>query len=243
MQTITDTSRYGRAHAQAWDRLHPRLEHRGAWTDHPGDLPIVEGTLIRLQVEHLPGQQDPSRCGCGGLRSTPPRPMLIADAGVPAPLRPRKHRLTKQTLGWTAPKICEPTAGDRWTWLIIVALSSTAAGPHPHRGSAPPLKATRPTRAADPGPGPQRFRHPRAKTRNRPTRRNPPTPVPAARPAPRTPASTRTTPSGNPNQTQQSRSPRSAKAKRQAKVQGENRMTVSCHDDRRFGDRRGTKLA
>ena len=63
-----------------------------AWADHPGELPIVEGTLIRLQVEHLPGERDPkpvwlwsSRTerhtrGCG--------PLL---AGVPAPLRSRTH--------------------------------------------------------------------------------------------------------------------------------------------------------
>jgi hypothetical protein len=57
--TTTATTRYGAAHAQAWDRLHPRLEHRGAWADHPGELPIVAGTLIRLRVDHQPGQQDP----------------------------------------------------------------------------------------------------------------------------------------------------------------------------------------
>jgi hypothetical protein len=57
-QAVTDTPRYGKAEATAWDRMHPRLTHRGAWADHAGRLPIVEGTLIRLQVEHLPGQRD-----------------------------------------------------------------------------------------------------------------------------------------------------------------------------------------
>ena len=28
-------------------------------------------------------------------------------------------RLFKQILGWTAPKIRDPAAADRWTWLII----------------------------------------------------------------------------------------------------------------------------
>jgi hypothetical protein len=27
--------------------------------------------------------------------------------------------LFKQVLGWTAPKIRDPAAADRWTWLII----------------------------------------------------------------------------------------------------------------------------
>ena len=53
------TSRYGMAVAAAWDRVHPRLTHRAAWLDHDGDLPVIEGTLIRLQVDHLPGDRDP----------------------------------------------------------------------------------------------------------------------------------------------------------------------------------------
>ena len=30
-------------------------------------------------------------------------------------------RFFKQVLGWTAPKIRDPAAADRWTWLIIAA--------------------------------------------------------------------------------------------------------------------------
>lgn len=41
-------SRYGIAVACAWDRVHPRLTHRAAWLDHDGNLPVIEGTLIRL---------------------------------------------------------------------------------------------------------------------------------------------------------------------------------------------------
>jgi hypothetical protein len=57
--TSTLTSRYGMAAAAAWDRVHPRLTHRAAWLDHDGDLPVIEGTLIRLHVDHLPGDRDP----------------------------------------------------------------------------------------------------------------------------------------------------------------------------------------
>src|SRR5437773_2539402 len=57
--TSTVTSRYGIAVAAAWDRVHPRLTHRSAWLDHDGPLPVIEGTLIRLQVDHLPGDRDP----------------------------------------------------------------------------------------------------------------------------------------------------------------------------------------
>jgi DDE superfamily endonuclease len=57
--TSTLTTRYGTAVAAAWDRVHPRLIHRGAWLDHDGALPVIEGTLIRLRVDHLPGDRDP----------------------------------------------------------------------------------------------------------------------------------------------------------------------------------------
>jgi DDE superfamily endonuclease len=57
--TTTATSRYGTAMAAAWDKVHARLTHRAAWLEHEGPLPVIEGTLIRLQVDHLPGDRDP----------------------------------------------------------------------------------------------------------------------------------------------------------------------------------------
>jgi hypothetical protein len=117
------TSRYGIAVAAAWDRVHPRLTHRAAWLDHGGPLPVIEGTLIRLQVEHLPGDRDP-------------KPVWLWWSGTgaaPAPVDQcwqaflrrfdleHTFRLFKQTLGWTSPKIRDPAAADRWTWLIITA--------------------------------------------------------------------------------------------------------------------------
>lgn len=52
--THTDTRLYGPAWARSWDRLHPRLTHRTAWVAHTGNLPILEGTVVRLEVERLP---------------------------------------------------------------------------------------------------------------------------------------------------------------------------------------------
>ncbi len=72
--TTTQTTRYGTAVASSWDRLHPRLTHRAAWLDHEGALPIIEGTVIRLQVDQLPGGGDPTRSGCGGRAPAPPQP-------------------------------------------------------------------------------------------------------------------------------------------------------------------------
>ena len=119
--TSTATSRYGRAVAAAWDRVHPRLTHRAAWLDHAGDLPVIEGTLIRLQVDHLPGERDPKPVRPWSSR-TGPAPGEV-DRLWQAFLRrfdlEHTFRLFKQVLGWTAPKIRDPAAADRWTWLII----------------------------------------------------------------------------------------------------------------------------
>src|SRR5215468_6665865 len=108
--TTTLTSRYGMAAAAAWDRVHPRLTHRAGWLDHHGPLPAIEGTLIRLQDDHLPGDRDPKPVWLWWSRTG------AAPAGVDrcwqAFLRrfDREHtfRLFKQVLGWTAPKIRGP---------------------------------------------------------------------------------------------------------------------------------------
>lgn len=122
--TSTDTLRYGHAAARAWTRLHPRLTHRGAWADHPGDPPIVEGTLIVLQVEHLPADARPKPLWlwCSGDRVTSAE---LTDALWQAYLRrfdlEHTFRFLKQTLGWSAPNLRSPHAGDRWTWLVLAA--------------------------------------------------------------------------------------------------------------------------
>jgi hypothetical protein len=119
--TSTVTSRYGPAAAAAWDRVHPRLTHRAAWLDHDGPLPVIEGTLIRLTVDHLPGDRDPKPVWLWWSR-TGALPHDV-DRLWQAFLRrfdlEHTFRLFKQVLGWTAPKIRDPHAADRWTWLII----------------------------------------------------------------------------------------------------------------------------
>jgi hypothetical protein len=121
--TITETTRYGTAIATSWDRLHPRLTHRGCWLDHDGALPVIEGTLIRLQVEHLPGDRSPKPVWLWS--STTAASAADVDRWWQSFLRrfdlEHTFRLLKQTLGWTRPKIRSPEAADRWTWLVIAA--------------------------------------------------------------------------------------------------------------------------
>ena len=118
--TITATARYGTARACSWQRLHPKLERRDTWAHHNGELPVIEGTLIRLAVDHLPGDRHPkpvwlwSPATC----ATPAEVDRCWQAFLRRFDLEHTFRLFKQVLGWTAPKIRDPHAADRWTWLI-----------------------------------------------------------------------------------------------------------------------------
>ncbi|MFG2961473.1 NF041680 family putative transposase [Streptomyces sp. NPDC048291] len=122
-ETVQVTDRYGTAQVMAWDRIHPRLTTRSAWIDHDGELPLIEGTVIRLQVDHLPGGGDPLPVWLWssktGMTSTD------IDLRWQAFLRrfdlEHTFRFVKQTLGWTRPRLRTPEAADRWTWLVIAA--------------------------------------------------------------------------------------------------------------------------
>jgi hypothetical protein len=128
--TTTQTRRYGSATAQAWDRLHPRLHRRltrrAAWTG-SGELPIIAGTVIRLQVDRLPSRAIPKPVWLwrSGVHATHPTSAADVDRHWQAFLRrfdiEHTFRMLKQTLGWTCPKTRSPDAADRWTWLILTA--------------------------------------------------------------------------------------------------------------------------
>ena len=121
--TSTKTTRYGTARASSWDRLHPRLTHRTCWLDHGGPLPVIEGTLIRLQVDHLPGDRDPKPVWlwCSATGTAPEDVDRLWQAFLRRFDLEHTFRLFKQVLGWTRPKTRSPEAADRWTWLIIAA--------------------------------------------------------------------------------------------------------------------------
>jgi DDE superfamily endonuclease len=121
--TLTDTSRYGTARACAWNRLHPRLTHRAAWESHDGPLPIIEGSIIRLQVDRLPGNRSPKPVWLWS--SHPELTTSELNRLWQAFLRrfdlEHTFRFLTQTLGWTRPRIRTPDQGDRWTWPILAA--------------------------------------------------------------------------------------------------------------------------
>jgi hypothetical protein len=106
------TSRYGTAVAQAWNRVHPRLTHRAAWLDHDGPLPVIDGTLIRLQVDHLPGDRDPKPMWLwwSHARALPDDVDRLWQAFLRRFDLEHTFRLFKQVLGWTVPHQKRPNA-------------------------------------------------------------------------------------------------------------------------------------
>lgn len=118
--TSTD-DRYGTVQVTAWRGLHPRLGRRGHWANHE-EIPIVTGTVIRVDVEHLP---QPTSRAKKTLWLWAAGPGLDLDLCWRAYLRrfdiEHTFRFLKNTLGWTAPALRTPQQADRWTWIVAVA--------------------------------------------------------------------------------------------------------------------------
>ncbi len=116
-------SRYGRVHVRAWGGLHPELERRAAWADHAGPLPIIEGSIINLTVDHLPGDRAPKPMWL--WCSDPQAAAADVDWWWHSSLRrfdiEHTFRFLKQTLGLTRPRLRSPEQADRWVWLLIAA--------------------------------------------------------------------------------------------------------------------------
>jgi DDE superfamily endonuclease len=123
LETASTHDRFGTVRARAWSRLHPDLERRGAWTDHPGPLPIVEATIIGLAVDHLPGNRQPKPLWLWS--SHPVTSPVDLDRLWRTYLRrfdlEHTFRFFKQTLGFTRPRLRLPAQADRWAWLILTA--------------------------------------------------------------------------------------------------------------------------
>jgi hypothetical protein len=116
--------RYGKTTVQAWHDLHPRLHGRGRWKNED-EPPIVRGSVIKVEVEHLPK-------GHGGVKKTlwlwwsgTGRPDLERCARAYLRRFDIEHffRFIKSTLGWTTPSLRLPEQADRWSLLVAAAYS------------------------------------------------------------------------------------------------------------------------
>ena len=121
---VTNDPRYGTVTVTAWADRHPKLVGRGRWAGHDAP-PIVKGTVIRVEVEHLPKPTARNKKTLWLLWSGPSTPDL--DLCWRAYLRrfdiEHTFRFAKNTLGWTSPSLCTPEQAERWTWLVVAMLT------------------------------------------------------------------------------------------------------------------------
>lgn len=116
--------RYGSVKAAAFGRMHPKLESRAGFKDHQGPPPLIEGTVVGLNVDHLPGNRDPKPLWLWVSKPDPTDGREM-DHWWSMYLRrfdiEHTFRFLKQNLGWTRPHLREPAAADRWTWIVLAA--------------------------------------------------------------------------------------------------------------------------
>ena len=116
--------RFGAFTLRAYGHVHPRLARRNAgWANHTGPLPIIQGTVIHVRVERLPGDRKPKPMWL--WHSNPDANQLDLARVFAAFLRrfdlEHTFRFFKQTLGWTRPRVRMPEQADRWTWITLAA--------------------------------------------------------------------------------------------------------------------------
>ena len=135
----TEDHRYGKVRVRVWHGLHPRLSGRGRWGKGEGAPPIVRGSVIRVDVEHLPKRDGRKNKTLWLWWSGPGEPdlELCFRAYLHRFDLEHSYRFVKNTLGWTAPS---PTPSCVWRadW------STTCACP----GSGPAIPTSSPRRAS-----------------------------------------------------------------------------------------------
>jgi hypothetical protein len=120
----TDDPQYGHIQLQAWRGLHAIPQRHAEKGTHaqPHARPLVQGTLIRLEVERLPRPtKAPQPLWFWWWGPTPPNLAELWLAYVARFAIEHTFRFFKQTLKWTTPKLRRPEAADRWTWSLLLA--------------------------------------------------------------------------------------------------------------------------
>lgn len=151
---------YGEVTVTAWHELHPKQR---TYREPGGSVSIVEGTLIRLQVSRLPGRRDREPKTVWLWWHGDDRSGLDLDRVWRAYLRrfdiEHTFRFAKQVLGWTTPKLRTPQQADRWTWLVLAALTQLRLARALVNDHRLPWQPRQPAHALTPGRVRQGFGH------------------------------------------------------------------------------------
>src|SRR5665213_757459 len=121
---VASDPRYGTISVTAWHGMHPRLFCRGHWSGF-NQPPIVRGSVIRVEVEHLPKPTSRAKKTLWLWWSGEGTPDL--DRCWRAYLRrfdiEHTFRFAKHSLGWTKPSLATPQQADRWSWIVAAVLT------------------------------------------------------------------------------------------------------------------------
>jgi hypothetical protein len=119
--------RYGPLEVTAWRRMHQKLTRANAgWAGHPGPLPVIEGTLIRLAAaRRRPGYRalEPMWLWASAPTADGAEAAVLWQAYLRRFDLEHVFRFMKSRLGWNRPLLRDPAAADRWTWLLIACLA------------------------------------------------------------------------------------------------------------------------
>jgi hypothetical protein len=124
---VCEDAGHGTVRVRAWSDLHPKVQnHQGRGGR--GLLPIVVGTLILVEVEHLPRgerRREPRVLWLWwhGPEGTVPDLDLIWRSYIRRFDLEHTFRFLKQNMGWTTPRVRHPEQADRWTWLVVAAFT------------------------------------------------------------------------------------------------------------------------
>jgi hypothetical protein len=124
---LCEDAGHGRVRVRAWAEMHPKVQNHQRKGSR-GLLPIVVGTLILVEVERLPRgerRREPRVLWLWwhGPEGTKPDLDLIWRAYVRRFDLEHTFRFLKQSMGWTTPRVRHPEQADRWTWLVLAALT------------------------------------------------------------------------------------------------------------------------
>jgi hypothetical protein len=111
-QLVTTDPRYGTVKVKAWHGMHPKLIGRGRWAG-PGSPPIVKGSVIRVEVEHLPKPVGRTKKTLWLFWSGPGIPARLVLARLSAPLRHRAHLPLRQEHPWMDHTVVVHTRASR----------------------------------------------------------------------------------------------------------------------------------
>src|SRR5215208_2030556 len=106
---------------RAWADVHAKTQHHPARGSRR-PRPTHRGTLVLVEVEHLPRQtRIPKRLWLWWRGPGTPDLAILWRAYVHRVDLEHSYRFCKQGLNGTTPRVRQPEHADRWTWVVLVA--------------------------------------------------------------------------------------------------------------------------